>query len=98
MMGLGWQELAIVLVIILIIFGAGKLPEVARSLGMGVKEFKQEAAAPVGPGETSTNPATATVASETYGTVLQTEPTIGQPIETARTETAAAEATARDAI
>jgi sec-independent protein translocase protein TatA len=47
MMGLGWQELAIVLVIIMIIFGAGKLPEVARSLGQGVKEFKSEAAAPV---------------------------------------------------
>jgi sec-independent protein translocase protein TatA len=43
MLGLGWQELVIVLVIIMIIFGAGKLPEVARSLGQGVKEFKQEA-------------------------------------------------------
>ncbi len=43
MAGLGWQELMIVLVIIMIIFGAGKLPEVARSLGQGVKEFKTEA-------------------------------------------------------
>jgi sec-independent protein translocase protein TatA len=42
MMGLGWQELVIVLVIIMIIFGAGKLPEVAKSLGQGVKEFRQE--------------------------------------------------------
>lgn len=42
MLGLGWQELVIVLVIIMIIFGAGKLPEVARSLGQGVKEFRQE--------------------------------------------------------
>jgi sec-independent protein translocase protein TatA len=42
MFGLGWQELVIVLVIIMIIFGAGKLPEVAKSLGQGVKEFKQE--------------------------------------------------------
>ena len=47
MMGLGWQELVIVLVIIMIIFGAGKLPDVARSLGMGVKEFKQEAGKPM---------------------------------------------------
>jgi sec-independent protein translocase protein TatA len=44
MLGLGWQELVIVLVIIMIIFGAGKLPEVARSLGQGVKEFRQESA------------------------------------------------------
>jgi sec-independent protein translocase protein TatA len=42
MFGLGWQELVVVLVIIMIIFGAGKLPEVAKSLGQGVKEFKQE--------------------------------------------------------
>ena len=44
MAGLGWQELLIVLVIIMVIFGAGKLPDVARSLGQGVKEFKKEAA------------------------------------------------------
>ncbi len=43
-MGLGWQELLIVLVIVMIIFGAGKLPQVGRSLGQGVKEFKAEAA------------------------------------------------------
>ena len=42
MAGLGWQELLVVLVIVMIIFGAGKLPEVARSLGQGVKEFKKE--------------------------------------------------------
>ncbi|MCB0069173.1 MAG: twin-arginine translocase TatA/TatE family subunit, partial [Caldilineaceae bacterium] len=40
MAGLGWQELVIVLVIIMIIFGAGKLPDVVKSLGQGVKEFK----------------------------------------------------------
>ncbi len=45
MAGLGWQELFIVLIIIMIIFGAGKLPDVAKSLGQGVKEFKQEAGA-----------------------------------------------------
>jgi TatA/E family protein of Tat protein translocase len=49
MAGLGWQELVIVLVIIMIIFGAGKLPAVAKSLGQGVKEFREEAQAPVGP-------------------------------------------------
>jgi sec-independent protein translocase protein TatA len=43
MMGLGWQELLIVLVIVMLIFGAGKLPQVTRSLGQGVKEFKAEA-------------------------------------------------------
>jgi sec-independent protein translocase protein TatA len=40
--GIGWQELMIVLVIVMIIFGAGRLPEVMRSMGQGVKEFKKE--------------------------------------------------------
>ena len=44
MMGLGWQELLLVLVIVMIIFGAGKLTDVGSALGRGVKEFKAEAA------------------------------------------------------
>jgi sec-independent protein translocase protein TatA len=47
-MGFGWQEMLIVLVVIMVIFGAGRLPDVARSLGQGVKEFKQEAGSPEG--------------------------------------------------
>jgi sec-independent protein translocase protein TatA len=42
-MGLGWQELVIVLVIVVIIFGAGKLPEIGGSLGKGIKEFRASA-------------------------------------------------------
>jgi len=38
--GLGWQELTIILVIVIIIFGAGKLPEIGGALGKGIKEFK----------------------------------------------------------
>jgi sec-independent protein translocase protein TatA len=38
---LGGPELIIVLVIVLIVFGAGKLPKVMRDLGTGVKEFKK---------------------------------------------------------
>lgn len=55
MAGLGWQELVIVLVIIMIIFGAGKLPDVAKSLGQGVKEFRNEANQPVGPVDSTTS-------------------------------------------
>ncbi len=43
MMGLGWQELTIVLVIVIIIFGAGKLPELGSGLGRGIRDFKLHA-------------------------------------------------------
>lgn len=42
----GWPgptELLIILVIILVIFGGRKVPEVAKSLGKGIRAFKQEA-------------------------------------------------------
>jgi sec-independent protein translocase protein TatA len=38
---LGASELAIILVIILVIFGAGKLPEVFTALGKGMKSFRE---------------------------------------------------------
>jgi sec-independent protein translocase protein TatA len=41
MFGLGYQELLIILVIVLILFGANRLPELARSLGSSMKEFKK---------------------------------------------------------
>ena len=41
MPSIGWQELIIVLVIVLVVLGPKKLPEVGRSLGRGIKEFKQ---------------------------------------------------------
>lgn len=37
----GWPQLLIVLVIVLVIFGAKRLPEVGRSLGSGMREFKE---------------------------------------------------------
>ena len=41
MLGLGYQELLVILVIVLVLFGANRLPELARSLGSSVKEFKK---------------------------------------------------------
>jgi sec-independent protein translocase protein TatA len=39
--GIGPVEIIIVLVIVLLLFGAKRLPEVGRSLGQGMREFKQ---------------------------------------------------------
>ncbi len=41
MFGLGWQELAIILGIALIIFGPKKLPELGKSLGQAISGFRQ---------------------------------------------------------
>ncbi len=40
-MPVGPTELIIVLVIVMFLFGAGKLPEVGSALGRGIKEFRQ---------------------------------------------------------
>jgi sec-independent protein translocase protein TatA len=38
---LGFQELIIILVIVLVLFGAKRIPEVGKSLGKGIREFKK---------------------------------------------------------
>ena len=38
--GLGGQEIMLILLVILIFFGAKKIPELARGLGKGIREFK----------------------------------------------------------
>lgn len=42
MFGIGVPELAILLVVVLIIFGAGKLPAIGAGLGKSIRNFKDE--------------------------------------------------------
>ncbi len=41
MPNLGMPELLIILVIFMLIFGVGKLPEVGKALGQGIREFRE---------------------------------------------------------
>lgn len=41
MLGLGMQELVIILLIVLVLFGAKRLPELASGLGKAIKNFKK---------------------------------------------------------
>jgi sec-independent protein translocase protein TatA len=52
----GWQEILVILVIILILFGAKRLPELAKSLGQSMREFKKSVS---GIGEDSSPSSTA---------------------------------------
>ncbi len=41
MFGMGLPELLVILVIVLVIFGAGKLPELGENLGKGIRNFRK---------------------------------------------------------
>ena len=41
MFGLGTQEILLILLLVLILFGAKKIPEIMRGLGQGIRQFKQ---------------------------------------------------------
>ena len=46
MFGMGLPELLVILVIVLIIFGAGKLPELGENLGKGIRNFRKATSEP----------------------------------------------------
>ncbi|UCG44383.1 MAG: twin-arginine translocase TatA/TatE family subunit [candidate division WOR-3 bacterium] len=41
MFGIGWQEILLIALIVLLLFGAKKIPEVMRSVGKGIRELKK---------------------------------------------------------
>ncbi|WP_034386827.1 twin-arginine translocase TatA/TatE family subunit [Deinococcus sp. YIM 77859] len=48
-MSFGPLEIILILVVIALLFGARKLPELGRGMGQGIKEFKREVHGPVPP-------------------------------------------------
>ena len=41
LLGLGWQEILIIALIVLLLFGGKKIPELMKGLGKGVRSFKE---------------------------------------------------------
>jgi sec-independent protein translocase protein TatA len=77
MMGIGFPELMVILVIIMIIFGAGKLPEIGSAFGRSIKNFKssmKEAEAEELDAENSSESTESETAESTESTELK-EPT-----------------------
>jgi sec-independent protein translocase protein TatA len=89
-------DITIILVVALVLFGGKKLPELARGLGQGIREFKdategvktdiqnqvnKEPAAPVQP-ETPVTPVTPAAPAEPVAPVQQTEPKSDLPVYT----------------
>jgi sec-independent protein translocase protein TatA len=67
---LGAMELGIILLIILMVFGVGKLPQVGASLGKAIRGFKQGAS---GEGEQDTKAAVAAEEEEERATVTKSK-------------------------
>jgi sec-independent protein translocase protein TatA len=100
MMGIGFPELMVILVIIMIIFGAGKLPEIGSAFGRSIKNFKSsmkeaEAEELETPAETTAEDGSEPVEGESSGAEAKEEgttPTTAKPAakKPAKKKTAAA--------
>ena len=61
-MSLGWNEILLILLVVLLLFGGRKIPELMKGLGKGMKEFKDAQN-----GETSNPTNTSTTTEEKKG-------------------------------
>ena len=103
MFGIGFQEMLIILVVVLIFFGPKRLPDLAKSIGKGIAEFKkaseevrkgiEEAVKEESAGEGRPTPETPTTPSG--GTEPAPQPQEAAPSPAAVTEAAPAEGEAR---
>ena len=76
---LGPVELGLILLIVAMLFGVGKLPEVFGSIGKGVREFRKESGIDEGKGTTSSTPASQPQVLPPQAPVAQLPMTQGQP-------------------
>lgn len=76
--GLGWQELVIVLIIVIIIFGAGRLPEIGGAVGKSIKEFRNQSSDDAEGGEITSTSSTPNGNSVNQASTTTTEAPKGQ--------------------
>ncbi len=79
---MGFSELMIILVIILIIFGAGRLPQIGEGIGKALKGFKKEVAdlnPPIDPNEPQAGESTGSTSEPLPAAQTSTSPQTGQP-------------------
>ncbi len=85
----GWMELMLILIIVLIIFGAGKIPQLGEGLGKAIKGFKKSVAeadaldvTPNDEQDGAQSPSPQQVASQQQATqVPSSEAAVQQPVE-----------------
>ncbi len=71
---MGFSELIIILVIILIIFGAGRLPQIGEGVGKALKGFKKEVQEPIPVADPNVQPDTATPVQQAQAAVPAASP------------------------
>jgi sec-independent protein translocase protein TatA len=80
MLGFGWMELLLVLVIVLIVFGAGKLPQLGEGLGKAIKGFKKSIHEPEPQLEAQATPAQAIPATPSMAAGAGNSPVTDQGV------------------
>ena len=80
MPSLGAPELILILVIVLIVFGAGRLPQIGSSLGRGIREFRDATE-----GKTEVSPTTTTTTVQPPATTT-TPAIVKTPVDETKTE------------
>lgn len=75
-MNMGWPEITIIIVIVVLLFGAKKLPELARGVGKSIKEFRK---------------ATSNVEEEIRGAIEEEKPSTPPPASSPPAQTQSSE-------
>lgn len=74
-MGISWQELIVVLLIVLVLFGPKRLPEIGSSLGRGIRGFKDSLS-----GREQLESSVSAAARHEASTATGTESPVAQPV------------------